>query len=77
MAAPLIRELDNYRGYLVRLVRAHAQAPWCAYVMDVQTREEHEFATLDALFQFLRDEAQPPPAPAPKRRARPPGSTDF
>ena len=60
--ALLLRDLDNYRGYLVRLRRAGPGAPWCAYAMNVQTREEYEFATLEELFCFLTNETHPLPA---------------
>jgi hypothetical protein len=68
-SSTLLHELDNYRGFLVRLHRADGSAVWGAMAVNVQTRREYRFATLDALFDFLRAQTELPPEAARGSRA--------
>jgi hypothetical protein len=49
-------ETTNYKGYLVRIWRNDAEAPWRASAKDTTTGEQHHFAQLENLFSFLREE---------------------
>lgn len=48
----------NYKGYLVRIWRSSARAPWRAFAHDTLTGKEHHFAKLEKLLLFLRDETR-------------------
>ncbi len=52
----------NRHSYMLRLWRDHADAPWRATVANVsQPDEQHHFATLDALWDFLNEQTNSPP----------------
>lgn len=53
------------QSYLLRLWREHPGAPLrCTVVPVHQPDERHHFATLDALYTFLREQTGAPSAPS-------------
>lgn len=52
----IFTETTNYKGYLVRIWRSSSHSPWRASTRNTNTGEQHQFATLEALFLFLREE---------------------
>lgn len=60
----------DYDSYLLRLWRAHAQAPWQASLQDTATGELRYFADVESLWAFLTARldiaaARPPPGAEP------------
>jgi hypothetical protein len=62
-AGMMPNEATDYRSYLVRLwrVKEGDRDVWRASLQDPQSGERISFASLDALFAFLRDQTQGPP----------------
>ncbi len=55
----------RYFAYMLRLWRArdHDEMVWRASVEDAHTGERRGFASLEMLFEFLREQTQIAPAP--------------
>lgn len=51
------RDSDRYQVYLLRLWRDAPALPWRATLLLALTGEERHFATLEALFVFLHEQA--------------------
>jgi hypothetical protein len=50
----------DYLSYLLRLWRAKEKGRWRASVERAGTHERRSFASLEALFDFLREQTGPP-----------------
>ncbi len=44
----------EYRSYLLRLWRSNARDPWHVMIEQVGSREQHTFANLESLIDFLQ-----------------------
>jgi hypothetical protein len=44
----------EYRSYLLRLWRSNARDPWHVMIEQVGSREQHTFANLESLLEFLQ-----------------------
>jgi len=63
--------MSGPRSYLAYLLRAwrvvrNGEAVWRASLEDVDTGERHGFASLEALFAYLREELRRGEGPAPE-----------
>ncbi len=61
-------ERSGYIAYLLRLWRAGGGGEWRASVEDPHTGERRGFASLEALFAFLREQVGVSPAPNHERK---------
>lgn len=66
----------EYRSYLLRLWRLSKEEPWHVMLEQVGSKEQHTFADLESLLDFLQpsqDEAAPRPFLSDEDEARPDG----
>jgi hypothetical protein len=61
----MTKQRSDYRAYLLRLWRSRrwGQMTWDASLESAETREIDRFASLDDLFDFLRQETDAAPGP--------------